>query len=55
MTRPPRNIVICCDGTGNPFGEENSNVGHSDYRPKNLRDPADHPVEERRIRQRNAA
>lgn len=22
----PRNIVICCDGTGNEFGDENSNV-----------------------------
>ncbi len=26
MIRPTRNIVICCDGTGNQFGEENSNV-----------------------------
>ncbi len=23
---PPKNIVICCDGTGNEFGNENSNV-----------------------------
>jgi len=22
----PKNIVICCDGTGNQFGENNSNV-----------------------------
>lgn len=22
----PKNIVVCCDGTGNEFGEENSNV-----------------------------
>lgn len=22
----PKNIVICCDGTGNQFGEQNSNV-----------------------------
>ncbi len=22
----PRNVVICCDGTGNQFGDENSNV-----------------------------
>lgn len=22
----PKNIVICCDGTGNEFGEQNSNV-----------------------------
>src|SRR5262245_60564890 len=22
----PKNIVICCDGTGNEFGETNSNV-----------------------------
>jgi len=22
----PRNLVICCDGTGNEFGEENSNI-----------------------------
>ncbi len=22
----PKNIVICCDGTGNQFGYENSNV-----------------------------
>lgn len=22
----PKNIIICCDGTGNQFGEENSNV-----------------------------
>lgn len=22
----PKNIVICCDGTGNQFGQENSNV-----------------------------
>jgi uncharacterized protein (DUF2235 family) len=26
MIRPARNIVICCDGTGNQFGEQNSNV-----------------------------
>jgi uncharacterized protein (DUF2235 family) len=26
MIRPARNLVICCDGTGNQFGEENSNV-----------------------------
>lgn len=25
-TRKPRNIVICCDGTGNEFGDTNSNV-----------------------------
>ncbi len=24
--RKPRNIVICCDGTGNEFGDSNSNV-----------------------------
>ena len=24
--RKPKNIVVCCDGTGNQFGEENSNV-----------------------------
>ena len=24
--RKPRNIVICCDGTGNEFGGANSNV-----------------------------
>jgi uncharacterized protein (DUF2235 family) len=24
--REPRNIVICCDGTGNQFGDHNSNV-----------------------------
>jgi uncharacterized protein (DUF2235 family) len=22
----PKNIVICCDGTGNEFGDHNSNV-----------------------------
>jgi type VI secretion system (T6SS) phospholipase Tle1-like effector len=22
----PKNIVVCCDGTGNEFGESNSNV-----------------------------
>ena len=22
----PKNIVICCDGTGNQFGKQNSNV-----------------------------
>lgn len=22
----PKNIVICCDGTGNEFDEQNSNV-----------------------------
>ena len=25
-TRKPRNIVVCCDGTGNQFGDCNSNV-----------------------------
>jgi uncharacterized protein (DUF2235 family) len=25
-TGQPRNLVICCDGTGNEFGEDNSNV-----------------------------
>src|SRR5579863_7294241 len=24
--RKPKNIVICCDGTGNEFGDANSNV-----------------------------
>lgn len=24
----PKNIIICCDGTGNQFGNENSNVVH---------------------------
>ena len=22
----PKNIVVCCDGTGNEFGDSNSNV-----------------------------
>ena len=26
LPKPPRNIVICCDGTGNEFGATNSNV-----------------------------
>lgn len=26
LARKPKNIVICCDGTGNQFGDENSNV-----------------------------
>jgi uncharacterized protein (DUF2235 family) len=26
VLKMPRNIVICCDGTGNQFGEQNSNV-----------------------------
>jgi hypothetical protein len=26
LLRKPRNIVICCDGTGNEFGDTNSNV-----------------------------
>ena len=24
--RMPKNVVICCDGTGNGFGDENSNA-----------------------------
>src|SRR6201987_112447 len=24
--RKPKNIVVCCDGTGNEFGDANSNV-----------------------------
>ncbi len=24
--KPPKNIIVCCDGTGNQFGPENSNV-----------------------------
>src|SRR3569833_2394581 len=26
VARKPKNIVICCDGTGNEFGDSNSNV-----------------------------
>ena len=26
IPRKPKNIVICCDGTGNEFGDSNSNV-----------------------------
>ena len=25
-SKPPKNIIVCCDGTGNQFGPENSNV-----------------------------
>ncbi|MEX2575738.1 MAG: DUF2235 domain-containing protein, partial [Halofilum sp. (in: g-proteobacteria)] len=24
----PKNIVVCCDGTGNVYGERNTNVGY---------------------------
>ena len=24
--KKPKNIIICCDGTGNEFGDSNSNV-----------------------------